>query len=95
MAFACRTYVPNSFTPNGDGINDEWKPVGSRIKDLSIQIFNRWGELIATVTDPLGSWDGTTKSGNIAQEGVYTYTLRARDLNLKDYEFYGSIFLIR
>jgi gliding motility-associated-like protein len=88
-------FVPNSFTPNGDGNNDNWQPVGSRIKDLNIEIFNRWGELVSQVISPLGFWDGNSKNGQPAPEGVYTFKLRARDLNLKDYEFFGAIYLIR
>jgi gliding motility-associated-like protein len=88
-------FVPNSFTPNGDGNNDNWQPVGSRIKDLNIEIFNRWGELVSQITNPLGFWDGQSKNGQDAPDGVYTFKLRARDMNLKDYEFFGAINLIR
>lgn len=67
-------FVPNAFTPNGDGLNDIFKPEGS-IRTLNMKIFNQWGEMISE-TNVVGSgWNGM--SGGKAQPmGVYTYAIR-------------------
>jgi gliding motility-associated-like protein len=70
--------VPNVFTPNGDGKNDgfsitfECKPDGFRFV-----IYNRWGRIIFETNDPDFIWDGKTKSGEYASDGVYYYTLES------------------
>ena len=70
-------YVPNTFTPNGDGNNETFK-IFSEIPcdEYTLQIFNRWGEEVFKTEDPLNvGWDGIYK-GQIAAEGVYVYLLR-------------------
>ena len=70
-----QVYAPNSFTPNGDGINDAWKVYGAGIdNDFEIQVFNRWGSLIWESKDINASWDGHYK-GSISEPGVYAYKL--------------------
>ncbi|MBL8003044.1 MAG: CotH kinase family protein [Flavobacteriales bacterium] len=67
-------YVPNSFTPNGDGINDVWQPWAS-VVDLEtfvLRIYDRWGELLVETNDPMKSWDGTL-NGTPVQSGVYAF----------------------
>jgi gliding motility-associated-like protein len=64
-------YAPNSFTPNGDGKNDIFKPNGSGIMKYDMKIFNRWGELIFSTTDFNTGWDGRTSNGEYAETGVY------------------------
>ena len=70
-------YVPNSFTPNEDGINDIFLPIftsGFEADDYELSIFNRWGEIVFETTDYLKGWDGTY-AGNEVQNGVYTYRI--------------------
>ena len=73
-------YVPNAFTPNGDGINDLWFPVKKDfVEEVEILIFNRFGELIFQSDDLNTPWDGTSQSSNeIVQIGVYPYVIRLR-----------------
>jgi gliding motility-associated-like protein len=67
-------FIPNAFTPNGDGKNDIFKPEGS-IRELSMKIFNQWGEMISETTVVGSGWNGI--SGGKAQPmGVYTYAIR-------------------
>ena len=54
-----KTYVPNAFTPNGDGNNDLFQIYGEDIKTVSMKVFNRWGELVYSTTNSLAGWDGT------------------------------------
>ena len=77
LCFGPYIYVPNSFTPNGDGINDGWKAEGIFIVDFEIQVFNRWGEVVFESTDVDEVWQGNDQKGNhFVPSGVYTYQLR-------------------
>jgi len=67
-------YVPNTFTPDQDEFNGTFKVSTVGIRELSIQIFNRWGELIFKGDDPRFNWDGTY-NGAIVPDGTYTYKL--------------------
>lgn len=73
--------VPNTFTPNDDGINDAWVfSVGSASTKVSCRVYNRWGNLIyqlPNTTPPHTTihWDGRTNSGEKCSEGVYFYTI--------------------
>ncbi len=71
---SAEVFVPNAFTPNGDGVNDIWYPVGEGIEDFELQIFTRWGELVFTSNSTDVGWDGTFK-GRALQNGVYVYKM--------------------
>lgn len=70
-------YVPNSFTPNGDGENDVFFPVGNNIATLQLEIFDRWGKMIYSGVDAAASWNGTM-GGEPVQDGVYIWKLHCR-----------------
>jgi gliding motility-associated-like protein len=94
----CRFYVPNSFTPDGDGINDIFMPKYScSISDYSMKIYDRWGDLISESLSIDDGWDGT-KAGAPVQAGVYIYDIiytgeSYRNINLVNRK--GHITLIR
>lgn len=67
-------YVPNTFTPDQDEFNGTFKVSTVGIRQLTIQIFNRWGQLIFEASNPRFSWDGTY-NGNIINDGTYTYKI--------------------
>lgn len=71
-------YVPNTFTPNNDGINDLLYLSAQGVEDFKFEIFNRWGEKIFETEDPKDFWDGNYK-GEIVQEGVYPYIVTYKD----------------
>lgn len=71
-------YVPNSFTPNNDGINDIFKVSTINIIRLEIQIFDRWGILIYQSNDLEGNWNGN-KDGNAVQADTYICRILATD----------------
>ena len=73
-------FIPNAFTPNGDGINDTFKPKGLGIKNFSLEIYDRWGSLIFQSGDLSKDWDGTYK-GVLIEDGVYVYRITAIDQN--------------
>ena len=68
--------VPNVFTPNGDGKNDEFRVAFRSIKEFHCWVYNRWGKLVYDWTDPEKGWDGTI-NGKPAAEGAYFYVIRA------------------
>jgi len=65
-------FFPNAFSPNGDGNNDLFEIYGEDIKEISLKIFNRWGEKVFETSNSLSGWDGTYK-GVPQNIGVYTY----------------------
>jgi len=69
-------YVPNAFTPNGDGINDVVHVHSESIANLKFYIYDQWGELLFTSTSIQNGWDGTYK-GKKEPVGVYVYYLQA------------------
>jgi gliding motility-associated-like protein len=90
-------YAPNAFTPNGDGINDMFQPLGNAIdlEQYDFQIYDRWGEAIYASTDPTEGWDGTS-NGKVIPNGVYVYRAHAVDAVKKDvYELFGHVTLFR
>ena len=68
-------FVPNVFTPNGDGKNDVLRVYGNYIRSVDFKIFNQWGQLIFSTTDATAGWDGKHK-GQLQPVGVYSYTLK-------------------
>lgn len=90
-------YVPNSFTPDNDGINDSFFPVISGMDPASYQlmIFNRWGEIIFESTQPGGAWEGREK-GLDCKVDTYVWKLVVKDPQLgKKRFFYGHVNLVR
>ncbi|MCB9234441.1 MAG: gliding motility-associated C-terminal domain-containing protein [Bacteroidia bacterium] len=87
-------FVPNAFSPNGDGTNDLFLPVAPNVMGYSLQIFDRWGQLIFQSTTPTQGWDGT-HGGKAVPEGVYVYRLRATDCTGDLQDRGGSVTLIR
>ncbi len=82
-------YLPNAFSPNGDGINDVFRPLGNDIGVFEMWIYNRYGEMIFYSNNKKNGWNGTYNKVN-AQIGVYVYHFRAFDLSGKELLFNGS-----
>jgi gliding motility-associated-like protein len=84
---------PNSFSPNGDGVNDELVLMNSGIKEYSLHIYDRWGNPVFESNASKLSWDGRTSSGVLVNPGTYFLVLNASSL-LKNYEkrFSVSVF---
>jgi gliding motility-associated-like protein len=91
-------YVPNTFTPNGDGRNDFFTPVFSRIDSsaFSMQIFDRWGNEIFKTTTPGDYWDGRAyRRGPVVQEDVYAYVITYRDIKKQDHKLVGNVNVVK
>ena len=87
--------VPNVFTPNNDGFNDEFFVQQQSIETFDCVIFNRWGSKIFEWTDATQGWDGKTDGGSLASEGVYFYILTAKGIDDVEYNMQGTVTLIR
>ncbi|MBL4861817.1 MAG: gliding motility-associated C-terminal domain-containing protein, partial [Crocinitomicaceae bacterium] len=77
-------YAPNSFTPDGDEINQYFKPVftsGYDPYDFNLKIFNRWGDIVWESQDDTIGWDGTNaRNGRQVQDGTYTWKIEVKTL---------------
>lgn len=73
-------YGPNAFTPNGDGINDTWRPINNvvDIDRYELEIYDRWGRVVFSSTDPFQEWDGKA-GGALVPLGVYAYRAKMYD----------------
>lgn len=90
-------YIPNAFTPNGDGLNDFFKVEGEYIRGVNMKIFDRWGELIYSGDGINTSWGGGYKS-SLCQEGVYAYMITIhgyKDKILRKVNISGNVTLLR
>ncbi len=86
-------FIPNAFTPNGDGQNDTWQLFGNMasMKQADVKVFNRWGEKVFESNDLNFQWDGTYK-GEKVYPGVYTYVAKFVWINNhSDNNYKGSI----
>lgn len=93
-------FIPNTFSPNGDGVNDVFYPRGKGLFSIkSIRVFNRWGELVfqkldAGVNDPSMGWNGNL-NGRPAEADVYTWLIEIICDNAQILKYQGNISLIR
>ena len=89
-------YIPNSFTPNYDGVNDFFKVEGHDIFTYDIWIFNRWGELVFHSSSIDDVWDGSMMGGDhLVPDDVYQYYVKAVGVRENGIEQSGTITLIR
>ncbi len=98
-----KVYVPNAFTPNNDGLNDEFKVEGKALSNLDgegfakfeLAIFNRWGERVFKTDDPTQGWDGTDASGKTLSQGTFIFKLNALSKQGESFAKKGKLTLIR
>ena len=91
-------YVPDAFTPNNDQLNDDFKPKGlfRGINVYTMQVYNRYGEMIFTSTDPLYGWNGLKfNTGVPAPNDVYIYLIEYEDVQGNKQQKQGSVTLLR
>ncbi len=91
-------FMPNAFTPNGDGINDDFFGKGylEGATNFRMAIWNRWGELVFETTNPNDKWNGEKRnSGGMSPEGVYTYVVSFTGPRGEINEFKGFATVVR
>lgn len=86
--------VPNIFTPDGDGVNDQFFITLENATSLEVTIVNRWGNKVASYSGINGAWDGKV-NGSLAEEGVYFYNYTATGLDGTTQTGQGNIQLVR
>ena len=86
--------IPNVFTPNGDGDNDDYYITLENVESAQITIFNRWGNAVYTSTNPNFVWDGT-QNGNALAEGVYYIVVNAKGLDGEEVVEKQTVHLLR
>lgn len=87
--------VPNAFSPNDDGLNDEWRFFATEVAEADVQIFDRWGNLVFSSDDPYPVWDGTVPDGAPAPQGVYVVKMTVAFKNDTAQDYSGTITLTR
>lgn len=92
--FEAQVFVPDIFTPNGDGSNDYFIVKSKYVSTYAISIFTRWGEVVYTSTDMNDGWNGMNNT-EYAQEGAYTYKITGTDIHNKEFIKTGTITLVR
>jgi len=89
-------YLPNTFTPNNDGLNDGFKAQGYNIKEFKIQIYDRWGHLVFETNDMNNAWDGRTRnSSEPIKDDVYVWKADVVDINNKTHNLIGHVTLLK
>jgi len=82
-------YVPNSFSPNNDGVNDYFIPVGNAldVEEYSLKVFSRWGDKVFETTDVAKGWDGShTGNGYYNRDDIYVFFLKVKSVHESEYE---------
>lgn len=87
--------IPNIFTPNNDGFNDNFFAVSSGLDRETMKIYNRWGRVVfssETVSEP---WNGKNGNNEELSDGIYYYIYHSTGFDKKVYDFHGSVTLLR
>lgn len=89
------TYIPNTFTPDGDGVNDEFKPVFKNSELYELIIFDKWGNIVFQSQNQNESWDGKNLKGNPSKTDTYVYRVSLKYPNEPIQEIFGHINLLK
>ncbi|MEO8762592.1 MAG: PKD domain-containing protein, partial [Bacteroidia bacterium] len=89
-------YAPNCLTPNGDGRNELFLPVGTGWdnNNFNLWIYDRWGSIVLHTTNPTQGWDGKKQNEKV-QEDTYIWRVSLYDINGMPHEFHGQVTVIR
>ena len=96
LPYACEIFIPNAFSPNNDGLNDIFKPSGN-VTLKSMQIYNRWGELLYENSEGEFGWDGNYQK-KLVHEGYYFFIIRytkPQNGSESPYVSKGEVYLFR
>ena len=86
-------FAPNCFTPNGDGINEVFKPVFTNMENIQVWVFDRWGKLLTSWDGIDGFWDGYYE-GRKCQTDTYVYKIKGWGIDGKYSEWVGHVSII-
>jgi gliding motility-associated-like protein len=90
-------YLPNAFTPNGDGLNDRFGPSGMGIdtKTFEMMIFDRWGNMIFQTNEWMKDWDGYVNGNDVIMEDVYVWKVSFADQYGARHNYMGHVSVIK
>ena len=90
-------YIPNSFSPNGDGKNDTFGAYGSEIKEFEMRIYNRWGQQVFFTDDINNHWrgEGVSNDDYFVETGSYVYIIKGRGTQNERFSYMGSLTVVR
>jgi gliding motility-associated-like protein len=86
--------MPDAFSPNGDGVNDEFRINANGFTEYEVIIYNRWGQVVFNSIDPAKGWNGTF-NGKDCQEGIYAIYLRYKGRKTPMQMARGNLLLMR
>jgi gliding motility-associated-like protein len=92
---AATVYFPNSFTPDGDGINDSFGGEGLLVTTYELWVFNRWGQVVFESKDINDRWDGRSSNGEEVPQGIYQYKFIVEGLRMAKRQGFGHVTLLR
>ncbi len=89
-------FIPNAFTPNGNGMNESFSGKGIGISSYQMLVFDRWGNMLFMTHDLNQGWNGMANGGTeVAQQDVYSYVIEIKDVYNKPHKYIGTIALMR
>ncbi|ABG59926.1 conserved hypothetical protein [Cytophaga hutchinsonii ATCC 33406] len=92
--FEAQVFVPDIFTPNGDGVNDHFIVKSKYVSTYNITIYTRWGEVVYVSSDINAGWNGMNNT-EYAQDGAYTYKIIGTDIHNNEFIHTGTLTLAR
>lgn len=95
MNASAAVFIPNVFTPNKDGLNEQFIPVAAQASDFHLTIFNRWGAIIYESFSPNFGWEGLTAKGDPVVAGVYLYLFEYTDCKQELTRKIGHVTVLR
>jgi len=89
-------YVPDAFSPNGDGLNETFTGKGIGIAEYDMVIYDRWGMFLFETHDLYKGWDGTVNGGDkLAQQDTYVYVIKITDIFKNNHSYLGRVTLLK
>jgi gliding motility-associated-like protein len=90
-----KLFIPNAFTPNGDGVNDVFEIKGTPVADFNLYIYSRWGQVIWSTHTFTNFWDGTDKNGSPVPTGSYVYKIVGTDYLKQSINYNGTVTVVK
>jgi gliding motility-associated-like protein len=90
-----RMYIPSAFSPNGDGLNDIFEIYGDAIDEYNLNIYDRWGGSVYQSNSIKWPWEGKINGIYDAPQGAYVYVIKVKDVKGKEYEYSGTVTIMK